>query len=699
MRAFEIHCHKKDVKRSSGRSSVAAAAYRSGSLIYDERTGKTHDYTKKQGVEFTRVYMPENAPEALKLDNQAEQRAALWNAVEKKENRGNSQTANELEIAFPHEFNQMQRRECADAIARDLMQRYNCAVDVALHEPSKKGDERNFHAHIMFTTRGFDEGTKDGWSKNKYRDFSHEKITVDGEKTTMGKQELLSLRKHCAGVMNDIAERDGLEVKTEYLSFEKRGIDREPTQKMGADAAALERKGQETEIGNKNREIKAVNDNKNKLLQSAEILNFEHEKQRLEIEKLINDEKKRIAENERPEHSKSTKEQAEIFITLSQNPLQDLRGWMDEGLQSRWRDNRGSMVLAGSDARGTQHSELRQVRGETGRGRIDESAPLAYENEHQARVKLAENHKHYAVYKKAFDQAQAEAENLKAEYEAAGLWQSMTGHKKTLAEELEAKNANLEYARKRLYELSETEFSEWRERGGQYDAAMIEMQQGRAAVSAQEIDTQAEQYKRDQEELKRLESALHNRSSIDKALSYATGKTKMQKAVIDQIRIRNIDFETKRDLFNKNQAEREQLHKQKLERALSERLANDNRELEQQRARDAKPHYTAAQMREYLKNRTAPEQDNEKAPALPVQDDKKAPKNGKTSLEEWSERGTLQQVENEQSIKPEFEQSAKVAEERSRAQELAEKAEAIQKRLDAIDHEETQERDDYTPDR
>lgn len=33
--------------------------------------------------------------------------------------------------------------------------------------------------------------------------------------------------------MNRIAERDNLDVRTEHLSFAARGIDKEPTQKMG----------------------------------------------------------------------------------------------------------------------------------------------------------------------------------------------------------------------------------------------------------------------------------------------------------------------------------------------------------------------------------------------------------------------------------------------------------------------------------
>lgn len=255
MRVNELHASAKQVQRSSGRSSVAAAAYRSGELIVDERTGIVHDYTKKGGVEHTRIYVPDNAPDW------ARDRSTLWNAVEFKESRSNSCTANELEVAFPYEFNAFQRREAGEMISQEIMRRYGCAVDIAYHQPNREGDERNFHAHILFTTRGFDEDTKDGWSKNKYRDLASDKITVDGENTTRGKEEIKSLRAFTADTMNRIAERDNLDVRTEHLSFAARGIDKEPTQKMGYMATQLERRGIQTERGDINRAIIASNDN------------------------------------------------------------------------------------------------------------------------------------------------------------------------------------------------------------------------------------------------------------------------------------------------------------------------------------------------------------------------------------------------------------------------------------------------------
>ncbi|MCK4946594.1 MAG: MobA/MobL family protein [Alphaproteobacteria bacterium] len=265
MRALELHAAMKQIQRSALRSSVAAAAYRSGERLKDERTDEIHDYRKKGGVEHSRIYTPDNAPEW------ARDRHKLWNACEAKENRKNSCTAREWEIAFPYEFNIMQRREAGETIAREMIQRYGCAVDIAFHKPSMEGDERNYHAHIMFTTRSFDPKTKDGWSRTKYRDLNDDKIEVAGKKTTRGVHEVKTLRKFAAQEMNRIAAREKMQIKTEYKSYAARGIDKIPTKKEGKEVTAMKRKGKKTRRAELNRRIKARNERNFKMLVGIQV--------------------------------------------------------------------------------------------------------------------------------------------------------------------------------------------------------------------------------------------------------------------------------------------------------------------------------------------------------------------------------------------------------------------------------------------
>ena len=363
MRVYEMHAHAKQVQRSSGRSSVSAAAYRSGSRLYDDRTGLWHDFSNKKGVEYSRIYMPDHAPDwrgvaateaetryanatPEKQRKEAERlfRQKLWNAVEVKEKRRDATTAHEIVLAFPSEFNAMQRREAGDAVSREAMRRYNAAVDISYHRPDTKIQPEdqskkvyaNYHAHMMFTTRGFDEKSKD-WSAKKFRDLSQDKaLDAEGNRTTRGQLEILSLREFIAGEMNRIAERDGLEVHTEHLSFEARGIDREPTQHMGATATQMEREDKASDRGDINREIQAANDNRKAMQERLDamdkahqeelkVIDLEIERERRQVRQPPSSGRKRQAE-ERKEYwqiarLEAEKQQAEAQLQARQNWL------------------------------------------------------------------------------------------------------------------------------------------------------------------------------------------------------------------------------------------------------------------------------------------------------------------------------------------------------------------------------------------
>ncbi len=125
------HCSTKPLARSSGRSAVAAAAYRSGDCLVDERQGIEHDYTRRRGVIHAELVLPEGAGTWT--------RAELWNAAEKAEKRKDSRTAREWEVALPEELGDQERLELALRFARGLASKYGCAVDVALHAPDREG--------------------------------------------------------------------------------------------------------------------------------------------------------------------------------------------------------------------------------------------------------------------------------------------------------------------------------------------------------------------------------------------------------------------------------------------------------------------------------------------------------------------------------------------------------------------------------
>ena len=93
------HLSVKIIGRNSGRSAVAAAAYRSGDTLTNHWDGLTHDYSRKGWIEHTEILLPEHAPGEFK------NRSALWNAVEAAEKSGSAQLAREIEAALPIELN------------------------------------------------------------------------------------------------------------------------------------------------------------------------------------------------------------------------------------------------------------------------------------------------------------------------------------------------------------------------------------------------------------------------------------------------------------------------------------------------------------------------------------------------------------------------------------------------------------------
>ena len=128
------HLSAKTISRSHGRCATAAAAYRSGVRITDERTGVIHDYQRRTGVEATFLLLPASAPDW------GRDRARLWNAAELAETRKNSTVAREFEIALPAELDAEQRQRLAVDFARELVLRHGCAADVAIHRPGRAGD-------------------------------------------------------------------------------------------------------------------------------------------------------------------------------------------------------------------------------------------------------------------------------------------------------------------------------------------------------------------------------------------------------------------------------------------------------------------------------------------------------------------------------------------------------------------------------
>ena len=299
------HLEAKVISRGAGRSACAASAYLSCSQILNDYDGIQHDYTRKSGLVWQQVFLPEYAPQEWS------DRAVLWNAVEANEKTKDSRLAREFVVALPIELGKDQWTALlTEYIQTNFVAEGMCA-DVAIHDT----DGHNPHAHTMLTVRPLDEQGKwqyktekeylcvrdgdergftaaefkaaqaDGWEKQyQYkvgrkkvymapsaaeaqglvRVSKHPKSTKYGRQNPIAErwnsdEQIVVWRKAWADTTNAHLERVGADVRIDHRSHAERGLEEQPTIHEGVVARALEKKGIIADRCEINRQIKADN--------------------------------------------------------------------------------------------------------------------------------------------------------------------------------------------------------------------------------------------------------------------------------------------------------------------------------------------------------------------------------------------------------------------------------------------------------
>ena len=255
------HCHCKVISRGQGRSAVGAAAYRSGERLTNDYDGITHDYTNKGGVVYSEVMLCENAPQEY------QNRAVLWNEVERQEKGGKARLAREYEVALPIELNRDEQIELVRDYVRENFVKNGMCADIAVHD---KGDG-NPHAHIMLTTRPIEPGGE--WGAKQKKEYLLDK---DGNKQYDPKKKtykcrtvkvndwdttefLQRSRENWAAIVNRELEKKNLPQRVDHRSLKEQGKQRIPTEHIGVAAKNMEKRGKVSERGERNREITAAN--------------------------------------------------------------------------------------------------------------------------------------------------------------------------------------------------------------------------------------------------------------------------------------------------------------------------------------------------------------------------------------------------------------------------------------------------------
>jgi MobA/MobL family len=231
----------KVVSRGGGGSAAAAAAYRSGEKIKDEATGKTHDYTKKQGVDHSEIL----SPIAATVGNEwLTNRFALWNRVEASEKRYDAQLAREMIIAIPRELAQPDQIALVREYVQTTFVDRGMIADINLHHL----DGTNPHAHVMLTMRELkiDEQGIVSFG-NKDRSWNDKKL-------------LETQIKEWEVVANQYLERAGYDLRIDSRSYEEQGISRIPQIHLGKNVTAMRRQGIPTERGDLYDQIDRANE-------------------------------------------------------------------------------------------------------------------------------------------------------------------------------------------------------------------------------------------------------------------------------------------------------------------------------------------------------------------------------------------------------------------------------------------------------
>ena len=299
------HLEAKVISRGSGRSAVAAAAYMSCSKILNDYDGVQHDYTRKQGLVWQHIFLPEYAPAEWS------DRGTLWNAVEENEKTKDSRLAREFVVALPIEMGSAEWEKLLSEFIQDNFVADGMCADVCIHDT----DGHNPHAHIMVTVRPLEEngqwqyktekeylcvrngeemgftGTefkqaqKEGWEKQyqykvgRKKEYmapsaaeaaGYERASKTPKSTRFGRQnpiaarwnsdeQLVLWRSAWADVTNRCLERVGAEARIDHRSHADRGILEQPTIHEGVTARVMDQQGFIADRCELNRQIKADN--------------------------------------------------------------------------------------------------------------------------------------------------------------------------------------------------------------------------------------------------------------------------------------------------------------------------------------------------------------------------------------------------------------------------------------------------------
>jgi Ti-type conjugative transfer relaxase TraA len=200
------HLTVKIISRARGQSVAAAAAYRTGSALRDERYGVTHNYARNGKAAHAEIMSPAGAPAWV------QDREMLWNRVETAERRKDAQLARAVEIGLPVELSPTESL----ALVRDYIAQEFVSKGMIADFCIRRNDSNNPYTHILLTLR---EATASGFGP-KMRHWNR-------------KSNLLEWRSAWAELANQHLARAGHVVRIDHRTLEAQQSELTPGRKTG----------------------------------------------------------------------------------------------------------------------------------------------------------------------------------------------------------------------------------------------------------------------------------------------------------------------------------------------------------------------------------------------------------------------------------------------------------------------------------
>jgi Ti-type conjugative transfer relaxase TraA len=231
------HLTVKAISRKNGKSCVAALAYRSATVLVDQRTGEIYHYINKDNVGYVEIMVPENSPlwiKDLSKECEVSRQTALQkfsDIIEAAERRKDARVYREIEFSLPNELTPEQNITWAREFVRDACIAKGMVAVLNFHfDVDPKTGQEKPHCHVLLSTR---ELTETGFGM-KNRDWDKKELVEEW-------------REQCAQYQNAALKELGFEVQVSHLSYADQGLDIDPQPKRGSNVSQMKGRGKETD--------------------------------------------------------------------------------------------------------------------------------------------------------------------------------------------------------------------------------------------------------------------------------------------------------------------------------------------------------------------------------------------------------------------------------------------------------------------